>query len=107
MLYVPGSLLNVKLQPGHPLTLGLPAEIAIWHENSPAWDVAEGSVARYPESGLLASGWLLGEKHLAGRSALAEVSLGKGRVILFGMQPQYRAQGYLTLKLLFNAFVKR
>ena len=46
--YVPGSLLNVKLTPGHPLTLGLPDEIPIWSEHSPAWETDEPTVARYP-----------------------------------------------------------
>jgi hypothetical protein len=100
--YSPGSLLKVTLD-SHPLTLGLPKEIAIWSEQSPAWETAESSVARYPASGLLASGWLLGEKHLAGRSALVDARMGKGRAILFGMRPQYRAQSYQTFKLLFNA----
>jgi hypothetical protein len=103
--YSPGSLLNVKLHTGTPLTAGLPAEITIWSEHSPAWDTELPVVARYPESGLLASGWLLGEKVLAGRAAMIDAPVGRGHVVLFGMRPQYRAQSYLTLKLFFNALV--
>ncbi|MEZ5351419.1 MAG: hypothetical protein R2762_02195, partial [Bryobacteraceae bacterium] len=107
--YCPGSLLNVRLDPGHRLTRGLPVEVAVWFEDSPAWKVGVNesvtAVATYPESGVLASGWLLGERYLAGRAALVEARVGKGSMILFGMRPQYRAQSYLTLKLLFNALV--
>ncbi|HKW99210.1 MAG TPA: M14 metallopeptidase family protein [Bryobacteraceae bacterium] len=103
--YAPGSLLNVVLDTRHPLTLGLPREIAIWSEHSPAWNVDEGSVARYPEAQILASGWLLGEKLIAGKTALADIRLGQGHVILFGMRPQYRGQSYQTFKLFFNALV--
>jgi Zinc carboxypeptidase len=104
--YSPGSLLNVTLDSASPLAQGLPAGIAIWSEASPAWAVPDGSparvVARYPQSGILASGWLLGEKHLAGKAALLDYPMGAGRVILFGMRPQYRGQSYQTFKLLFN-----
>ncbi|HZT33606.1 MAG TPA: M14 metallopeptidase family protein [Bryobacteraceae bacterium] len=103
--YAPGSLLYVRLQPGHPLALGLPAEIAVWSEHSPAWETGEGVVARYPASGVLASGWLLGESYLANHAALVDAPLGRGRVILFGMRPQYRAQSYRTFKLFFNALL--
>ncbi len=103
--YSPGSLLNVSLDKRHPLTLGLPSEIAIWSEGSPAWQTEETTVGRYPESKILASGWLLGEKMLAGKSALVDARIGKGHVILFGMRPQYRAQSYQTFKLFFNALV--
>jgi len=107
--YCPGSLLNVALDESHPLSKGLPKEVAIWMESSPAWDLPAGStaraVARYGDSSILASGWLLGEKHLAGKIALADVPLGNGHAVLFGMRPQYRAQSYLTMKLLFNAFL--
>ena len=104
--YSPGSLLNVELDNRHPLALGLPREITIWSEGSSAWDAAAGTaVARYPQSGILASGWLLGDKYLAGRAALLDVPLGKGRAVLFGMRPQYRAQSYQTLKLFFNALL--
>lgn len=103
--YSPGSLLNVKLDPRHPLGLGLPEEIAVWSEHSPAWETAETVVARYPENHLLASGWLLGESFLADRAALVDARLGAGRVVLFGMRPQYRAQSYQAFKLLFNALL--
>jgi hypothetical protein len=103
--YSPGSLLNVKVDTHSRLAYGVPADIAIWSEHSPAWDTQLPVVARYPESGVLASGWLVGEKVIAGRAALIDASMGRGHVILFGMRPQYRAQSYLTFKLFFNALL--
>lgn len=103
--YAPGALLNVRLEKGHPLSLGLPSEMAIWSEQSPAWTLDPGAVARYPDNGILASGWLLGDKIIAGRAALVDVKLGQGHAILFGMRPQYRAQSYHSFKLLLNALV--
>ena len=102
--YCPGSLLNVRLADGSPLGYGMPKEFAIWAEASPAWE-SENSVVQYAEAGVLASGWLLGERYVAGKSALLDIPVGKGRAILFGMRPQYRAQSYLTFKLLFNAIL--
>jgi hypothetical protein len=102
--YSPGSLLNVKLDPRDPLTQGLPESIAIWSEASPVWTTEE-SVAKYPDSGVLASGWLLGEKRIAGKTALIHTRYGAGNIVLFGMRPQYRAQSYLTFKLFFNALL--
>jgi hypothetical protein len=104
--YCPGSLLNVKLDLQSPLTRGLPENIAVWAEGSPAFEASEPAVAAYPESKVLASGWLLGEKYIAKRAALLDLKVGGGRVILFGMRPQYRAQSYQSFKLLFNAFVE-
>jgi hypothetical protein len=106
--YVPGSLLNVTLE-RDPLTWGVPEEIAIWAEASPAWDVPSGGrdrvLARYTKSNVLASGWLLGAKHIEGRAALVESPIGNGRVVLFGMRPQYRAQSYQTFLLFFNSLL--
>ena len=103
--YAPGSLLNAKLDKHHRLAYGLPEDVTIWSEQSPAWETEETTVARYPQSGVLASGWLLGEKVIAGRSALVDAKMGAGHVVLFGMRPQYRAQSYLTFKLFFNALL--
>jgi hypothetical protein len=104
--YSPGSLLNARIDTHSPLAYGVPAEIAIWSEQSPAWDTQLPVVARYPDSGVLASGWLVGEKTIAGKAALIDAPIGSGRAILFGMRPQYRAQSYLTFKMFFNALLE-
>jgi hypothetical protein len=104
--YSPGSLLNVALDTRSPLAYGMPGDIAIWSEGSPTWEAPEGQVvARYPSKGVLASGWLLGEKYLTEKAALLDVPTGSGHVILFGMRPQYRGQSYQNFKLFFNALV--
>jgi hypothetical protein len=107
--YSPGSLLNVTLDTHDPLTYGLPEEITIWSEGSPAWELPAGSkdrvVARYPKDHLLASGWLLGEKYLENRAALVVTPSGEGQMVLFGMRPQFRAQSYQAFKLFFNSLV--
>jgi hypothetical protein len=103
--YVPGSLLNATLDTRHPLALGLPADLTIWNEHSPAWETSEPVVARYQDANLLASGWLLGEKYVVKRAAVVDARLGGGHVVLFGMAPQYRAQSYQTFKLFFNSLV--
>ena len=107
--YSPGSLLNARLDTHHRLAAGVPEDLAIWSELSPAWDIQgntqESAPVRYPDANLLASGWLLGEKYLAGKAALVDARLGSGHIILFGMRPQYRAQSYQTFKLFFNALL--
>jgi hypothetical protein len=103
--YVPGSQLNVKVDTRSPLAYGVPADITVWNEQSPAWDTDLPVVARYPDTGLLASGWLVGEKVIAGKAALIDAPIGSGHVVLFGMRPQYRAQSYLTFKMFFNALL--
>jgi hypothetical protein len=107
--YAPGSILNSTLDARDPLAYGLPPEITIWSEGSPAWEVPAGSnyrvVAHYQNAHLLASGWLLGEKYLTGRASLVDAPLGSGHIILFGMRPQYRAQSYQDFKLFFNSLV--
>ena len=103
--YSPGSLLAARIDQRHPLTQGLPEELAIWSEHSPAWETSESAPVRYQDTNLLESGWLLGEKYLVGKAALVDARIGAGHAILFGMRPQYRAQSYQTLKLFFNALL--
>jgi hypothetical protein len=63
------------------------------------------SIARYVEGNPLRSGWLLGPQYVAGKSALVDVALGKGRVVLFGFRPQHRGQTWGTFKLIFNSIL--
>ncbi|RUL89551.1 M14 family metallopeptidase [Tautonia sociabilis] len=109
--YCPGSILAVRFDESSYLTLGMPADGSAFFSNSRGFRPAEGagdrvSVAcRYAETNLLESGWLLGEEHLAGSAALVDVSLGKGRVVLFGFPPQHRGQTHATFRPLFNALL--
>jgi glutamine amidotransferase-like uncharacterized protein len=76
----------------------------VWFEGSPAFEVESGTVlARYDDADPLLSGWLLGGERLRGRAALVEATLGKGRVVLFGFRPQYRAQSRVSYVALLNA----
>ena len=83
---------------------GLEATTPVWFESSPAFDVKSGRVVlRYPHGDPLLSGWLLGEEQLHGKAALVEVSIGRGKVVLFGFRPQYRGQSRATYIPLLNA----
>ena len=52
------------------------------------------------------SGWLLGGEHMAGRDAVVEAQLGRGRVIMFGFSPYSRSWPHATFKLFFNALYR-
>jgi zinc carboxypeptidase len=102
--YCPGSILATRADPACPLAHGLPTTTPVWFEGSPAFEVEKGqAVLRYEDADPLLSGWLVGGGLLKGKAALAEVPLGKGRVVLFGFRPQYRAQSRVTYAALLNA----
>jgi hypothetical protein len=102
--YCPGSILATRADATQPLAHGLPETTPVWFEGSPAFEVDAGrAVLRYEEKDPLLSGWLLGGGKLGGRAALVEVPRGKGRVVLFGFRPQYRAQSRVTYAALLNA----
>ena len=113
--YVPGSILRVELDTSHPVTRGMPKESIAWAEESPVFELTDAKeaparvrvIARYPATlDPLLSGWLLGGERIKGKAALVEVTLGKGRVYLFGFRPQYRGQSLATYPLLFNAITQ-
>ncbi len=102
--FCPGSILRVRTDSSRPLAHGLPEALPIWFQSSPAFEAdAAVVVARYTDDEPLLSGWLVGAERLKGRAALVDVPLGKGRVVLFGFRPQYRAQSRVTYTALLNA----
>jgi Zinc carboxypeptidase len=113
--YVPGSILRIELDTSHPLANGMSKESIAWAEESPVFELSDRKeatmrvrvIARYPEtSDPLLSGWLLGGERIKGKAALVEVTLGKGRIYLFGFRPQYRGQSLATYPLFFNAITQ-
>lgn len=108
--YAPGTIVNLQVDTTHPIGLGSAADTYGYYINSPFFQLTEGFssqkvsvVARYPNSGAKASGWLRGEDLMLGRAAVVAVEMNPGKLVLFGIRPQHRAQAHATLPLLFNA----
>jgi Zinc carboxypeptidase len=106
LFYAPGSIFGVALGGGggSPVTVGVPDSLEIYFENSAAFTVSgtARALATYPAQPLR-SGYARFQERLEGKAALVDVPVGSGRVILFGMRPQFRGQTHGTFKLLFNA----
>jgi hypothetical protein len=106
LFYAPGSIFGVALGGGRgsPVTVGVPDSLEIYFENSAAFTVSgtARALATYAAAPLR-SGYARFQERLEGKAALVEVPVGSGRVILFGMRPQFRGQTHGTFKLLFNA----
>jgi hypothetical protein len=108
--FAPGAILHVEVDTQHPLGYGVAPETFGFYINSPFFSVVEGFnahrtsvIARYPNNNVVASGWLKGEDLMTGRAAVVSVDLHPGRVVLFGLRPQHRAQTHATFPMLFNA----
>jgi hypothetical protein len=108
--FAPGAIVRVEVDAADPLGYGVAANTYGFYINSPFFSLVEGFasqkasvVARYPNTNVLASGWLKGEELMAGRAAVVSIDLNPGHVVLFGLRAQHRAQTHATFPLLFNA----
>jgi hypothetical protein len=109
---VPGSLLRAMVAGDHPVTWGLPREVALFVDSPiafettlPGPELQRRVLAHYPESrrDVLLSGWIHGEERLVRRAAAVATTYGKGKVVLLGFRPQNRAQTHVTFPFVFNA----
>jgi hypothetical protein len=111
--YCPGSILALDVDLSQPLARGSKPVTDAYFINSSAFEITEKPsnrvrvIARYAKDNVLRSGWLLGESKLKGQIALAEVELGRGRVILFAFRPQHRGQTWGTFPFIWNALSVR
>ncbi len=110
LFYCPGSLLNNEFDSAHPVAFGMPSAWPVFFESDQAYRLTPGFsirgevVARYPRTGpILASGWLLGEDLLRDQANVVSFRVGKGQVVTFASQVDFRTQPRATFKLLFNA----
>ncbi|MCX6654235.1 MAG: M14 family metallopeptidase [Candidatus Bathyarchaeota archaeon] len=108
----PGSTLHVDIDSKNPLAWGVQKDLLIIFRSHGAFEVKPsnqnddyGLVLSYPDSRIMESGWLQGEEKLTRKAAMVEARMGKGRVILYGFAPQYRAQSDAAFKLFFNPLV--
>ena len=110
--FCPGSIVRVLVDNTHPIAYGMQNQANAAFSNSlvlepvPSFSTMQSSiVVRYPTGDILQSGWLHGESYLHNKVGVAEVKLGKGRMVLIPIKVQHRAQPYGTFKLLFNAIL--
>jgi hypothetical protein len=108
--FVPGSLLRVSVDTSNPLAFGLEKEADVFFDNSPVFRLGRDAPARgvrpvawFANATPLRSGWAWGQHYLDGGIAIADAALGRGRVLLFGPEVNFRAQSHGTFKFLFNA----
>ena len=111
-LYVAGSLIRVQLKSDHPLTVGMPDEIGVFYRGNPAFvtsvprfDTDRRIIASFPEKNLLMSGYIEKDKLLGRKAAMIWMKKGKGQLVIFGFNPQFRASTQSTYKLLFNSIL--
>jgi len=106
--FMRGSIVEVVVDPTHPVMVGMPETAAVFVDGSPVFDKLEGFkgtvLAKYADAGHpLLSGYLIGEKYLLGKAAALDVELDKGHVVLLGFRPEWRAQPFGTFRVVFNA----
>lgn len=130
--YNPGSVVSLDVDNKQPLARGFGEQAAAYFTTSSAFEIARQEtgdksretnpsspvsgltspvsaitvVARYAEKDALLSGWMLGEKYVNGKIALAEAAYGKGSIVLFAFRPQHRGQSWGTFPFIFNALEK-
>lgn len=116
--YCPGSVLRASVDTSHAVARAMPKDVDVYFVNSSAFEITNPPrgdldapsgprrvrvIARYAKESVLRSGWLLGEDKIKDRVALAEVEMGKGRIIVFGFRPQHRGQTWGTFPFIWNA----
>ena len=107
--YVPGSLLKMNVDNTNPLAYGMPKQVDVFFENSPVFKLEPtvemqktSPVGWFSGKQVLDSGWVWGQQYLDGGTAIAEATVGEGKVVLLGPEVNFRDQPHGTYKLLFN-----
>lgn len=106
--YVPGSVLQVKVDPSDPLAYGLPETMDVFYNNNPTFAFTPGQsgvrrVSWFASDDPLRSGWGWGQKALNNTTTVVDGTLGKGHVYLLAPEVTQRGQPFPSFKFLFNA----
>ena len=108
-LYVPGSILQARVDRTHPIAFGVPERADFFFDRSPVFRI-DGTAPKedvrplvwFDSDKPLRSGWAWGQAYLKNTVAVLEASVGKGKLVLYGPDVLFRAQPHGVFKLLFN-----
>lgn len=108
--YIPGSLLQVKVDTSLTIATGMAERPSVMFDNSPVMKLGSNAsslgiraLATFDTDKPLTSGWAWGQELLKGGAAMVEAPMGKGTLWLFGPEILFRAQPHGTFKLFLNA----
>ena len=102
--YMPGSILQVHVDTSNPLAYGLPEKLDIFYDNTPVFKLKSGvtQVAWFDTDKPIRSGWAWGQQYLKDTVAVADATVGKGKMVILGPLVAFRAHPHGTFKFLFN-----
>ena len=107
--YVPGSVLQVRVDNSHPLAYGTPELMDVFFDNSPVLDLMPDAalkdvqaVAWFENTNPLRSGWVWGDQYLRRGVEVVSAPVGKGKLFMFCPEITFRGQPHGTFKFLFN-----
>ena len=105
--YVPGSVLDLRVDGAHPLSAGVGERANVLFSRSPVFNLQSSAagvtpVGWFDTDAPLRSGWAWGQHHLQDGVSIAEARVGEGRLFLFGPKITFRAQSHGTFPFLFN-----
>ena len=110
--HVPGSLLDVAVEPTHAIAAGLPGRVVLNFDDNPVFELLPGAAAQgvrpvvwFDTEKSLRSGWAWGEERLKGKASAFEAVVGQGRFYAFGSDITFRGQSDGTFALLFNGLL--
>jgi hypothetical protein len=110
--YVPGSVMQVRVDNTRPVAWGLPDRVDVFFDESPVFALGPGAyglglrpVAWFETDRPLRSGWAWGQQYLKDGVAATEAPMGEkgGKLFLFGPEILNRGQPHGTFKFFFNA----
>jgi hypothetical protein len=112
--YVPGAVLRASLDPTQPANWGMPAEVDVMYDSSPAFKLDADAASKgvkplmwFSTDKPLRSGWAFGQKYLKDDVAAFSAKVGTGMLYAFGPEITFRGQSHGTFKLLFNELYKK
>ncbi len=109
-IFTPGAVLGTRMQPQHPLTLGLTSSPDVLFEGStvlkPTGDPRQDVLVALDDSPVVAGfAWPEAEQRLAGSLLVGTEQRGQGSVVLFAQDPAYRLFWRATTPILLNALL--
>jgi len=108
--YIPGSVLNVSTNNQTPAGWGMPDKTDVYFDESPVFRLQPAAqlsgqikpLAWFSSASPLRSGWAWGQSYLKDGITAFEAQMGKGKLLVFGPEINFRAQTYGSFRWLFN-----